>query len=247
MEIDGLRVRVEEREILRGVNLSVGRGEVHVIIGPNGSGKSTLALTIAGHPAYRPESGRILFDGSDITHRPPDERARMGLFVAMQHPTEIEGVNVAEYLARIIEKRTGEKPLTPLREHVVGFVRERALNYMKALGLGEEFLERELNVGFSGGERKKFEILQMALLDPKLAVLDEPDSGVDVDSLHRMGEFLRSFKRFDRSMLLITHTGGLCEYVEVDRVHVIMDGKIVRSGGRELFEAIRREGFEGVI
>ncbi len=247
LRLDGLRVRVEDREILKGADLEVQRGQVHLIIGPNGSGKSTLALAVAGHPAYEVVGGRIFFEGEDITPTPPDERARRGLFLAFQNPVEIDGLNMADYLAKLIEKRTGEKPLTPLREHVEEFVMEKLGPYMEALGFDEGFLSREVNVGFSGGEKKKFEILQMFALRPKLAILDEPDSGVDVDSLNVIGRLLSRALQEGITLLLITHTGGLYRHLRVDRVHVMYDGRIVASGGSELFERIQESGFEVVM
>ncbi len=247
LRLEDLRVRVEGKEIIKGANMEVDRRQVHLVVGPNGSGKSTLALTVAGHPAYEVSGGRIIFEGRDITGLPPDERARMGIFLAFQNPVEIEGLKVLEFLSKLLEKRTGEKPLTPLREHVMEFVRERIGEYLEALGFTEEFLDREVNVGFSGGERKKFELLQMFALRPKLAILDEPDSGVDVDSLNTMGELLNRAVSEGITLLVITHTGGLYRHLKVDRVHVLYGGRIVASGGSELFERIQERGFEVVV
>lgn len=247
LELDDLRVRVENREILKGVSLKIERDKVHLVLGPNGSGKSTLALTIAGHPKYEVIGGKILFEGEDITHLPPDERARRGIFLAFQNSIEIDGLNMADYLVKLIEKRTGERPLTPLREHVEEFIFDKLGYYLKELGFKKEFLDREVNVGFSGGERKKFEVLQMFAVKPKLAILDEPDSGIDVDSMRVIGNLLNRAVSEGITLVLITHTGSLYDYLRVDRVHVMYDGRIVESGGIDLFNEIQKEGFEEVI
>lgn len=247
LKLEDLRVHVENREILKGVNLEIARRQVHLVVGPNGSGKSTLALTIAGHPRYELVGGRILFEEEDITELPPDERAGRGIFLAFQNPVEIDGLNMAEYLAKLVEKRTGMKPLTPLREHTEEFVLEKLGSYLEELGFTREFLSREVNVGFSGGERKKFEVLQMFAIKPKLAILDEPDSGIDVDSMKVIGRLLNKAVDEGITLVLITHTGSLYHRLRVDRVHIMYDGRIVGSGGIELFNRIQEEGFEEVI
>ncbi|AEC52508.1 ABC-type transport system involved in Fe-S cluster assembly, ATPase component [Pyrococcus sp. NA2] len=237
LKIEKLSVEVEGREILKGIELIINKGELHVIMGPNGSGKSTLALTIAGHPRYRVREGRIIFEGEEITGLTPEERAKKGIFLAFQYPVEVEGVKILNFLQRVLMKLKG-----------VGEVESYELIFkaVKDLGLDTSILGRYLNVGFSGGERKKLEILQAYLIKPKLLILDEPDSGVDVDSLKTIASVISRLHKGGTSILLITHYGRILEYLNPTRVHVLKDGKIVASGDARLVKIIEEKGFGAV-
>lgn len=237
MKVEDLHVKVMDKEILRGITLSIGEGELHVVMGPNGSGKSTLALTIAGHPRYKVVKGRILFEGEDITEMKPEKRAKKGIFLSFQHPVEVEGVKVIQFLQRMLKN---------LRDIDEVEAYEIIFNAVEELGLDSSVLSRELNVGFSGGERKKLEMLQAYLVKPKLLILDEPDSGVDVDSLKVIAGIIDRLHREGTSILLITHYGRILEYLNAQRVHVLKDGKLVASGGVELVKIIEEKGFTAV-
>jgi len=237
LKVENLRVKVEDREILKGINFTVDNGELHVVMGPNGSGKSTLALTIAGHPKYQVIDGRILFEGEDVTNMPPEERVKKGIFLSFQHPVEVEGVKVIQFLQRVLKNLKG---LDEIEAY------ELIFNAVKELGLDESILTRFLNVGFSGGERKKLEMLQAYLVRPKLLILDEPDSGVDVDSLKMIAGVIDKLHQEGTSILLITHYGRILEHLKPNRVHVIKDGKLVTSGGVELVKMIEEKGFAAV-
>jgi Fe-S cluster assembly ATP-binding protein len=237
LEIKGLTVSVEGQPILKGVDLAVSKGETHALMGPNGSGKSTLAYAIMGHPAYEISGGEILVKGENITEMTPDQRAQLGLFLAMQYPTEIPGVSLTNFL------RTS---VNALREEELG-VREfmqtlRAA--MSDLGMDEKFLQRNVNEGFSGGEKKRFEVLQMAVLRPEIAVLDETDSGLDIDALKIVSEGVNRMRGPDLGVLLITHYTRILNYVEPDFVHVMLEGRIVSSGGKELADELEDKGYE---
>ena len=237
IEIDGLKVEVEGKEILTGLDLAVAQGETHAIMGPNGSGKSTLAYAIAGHPAYEVTGGTIRFDGEDVTEMSPDERAAAGLFLAMQYPTEIPGVSLTNFLRTAVNAtRTEDLPvrqfMTELRAH------------MADLKMDGKFLERNVNEGFSGGEKKRFEILQMAMLKPRIAVLDETDSGLDVDALKIVSEGVNRLRGEDLGVLLITHYTRILNYITPDHVHVMSGGRIVKTGGADLAESLEAEGYE---
>lgn len=236
LEIKNLHVSVDTKEILYGVDLTLEKGSVVAIMGPNGSGKSTLANVIMGHPKYAITKGRILIDGEDITNAKPDLRAKKGLFLSMQYSPEIAGVSITNFLRLAVEAKTGEK------QHPVEFYRILT-EKMKELHIDPSFATRSLNVGFSGGEKKKMEILQLAMLNPTYAILDETDSGLDVDALRIVGEGIMSFKSPDKGILLITHYNRILEYVSPDVVHVMANGKIVRSGGRELAKEIEVKGY----
>ena len=226
------------REILRGVNLRVGDGETHAIMGPNGSGKSTLAYAIAGHPKYTVTSGQVLLDGADVLAMTVDERARAGLFLAMQYPVEVPGVSVSNFLRTAITAVRGEAP--KLRN----FIKEMN-GAMSGLSMDGKFAERSLNEGFSGGEKKRHEILQLELLDPKIAILDETDSGLDVDALKVVSEGINRFRaKTGHGVLLITHYTRILRYVRPDYVHVFVAGRIVEEGGPELAEVLESEGYE---
>ena len=238
LEIRDLKVAVEDKEILRGVNLTVQSGKTHAIMGPNGSGKSTLAYAIAGHPKYTITSGEVLLDGVDLLELTVDERARAGLFLAMQYPVEVPGVSVSNFLRTAVTSVRGEAP--KLRQ----FAKDLKSG-MDALSIDAEFAQRNLNEGFSGGEKKRHEILQLELLQPKIAVLDETDSGLDVDALRVVSEGINRFRASgDTGVLLITHYTRILRYVKPDFVHVFAGGKIVEEGGPELADKLEAEGYE---
>ncbi|MER6829670.1 Fe-S cluster assembly ATPase SufC [Streptosporangium sp. NPDC000563] len=237
MEIRDLHVTVADKEILRGVNLTVRAGETHAIMGPNGSGKSTLAYAIAGHPKYTITSGQVLLDGVDLLELTVDERARAGLFLAMQYPVEVPGVSVSNFLRTAVTSVRGEAP--KLRE----FAKDLKSG-MDALSIDAAFAQRNVNEGFSGGEKKRHEILQLELLKPKIAVLDETDSGLDVDALRVVSEGINRFRSGETGVLLITHYTRILRYVKPDFVHVFSAGRIVEQGGPELAEKLEAEGYE---
>jgi Fe-S cluster assembly ATP-binding protein len=239
LEVEGLHVTVEGTEILRGVDLVVPEGEIHALMGPNGSGKSTLASTLLGNPVYRVTAGAIRFRGEDVTAWPPDVRAKAGLFLAFQYPEEIAGVSVIQFLRQAVSARVGE-------DRSVLEVRLSMLEWMKRLGMDPVFGERYLNEGFSGGEKKRNEILQMALLDPELAVLDETDSGLDIDALRIVAEGVQTVRqqRPALGVLLVTHYTKILDLLTPDAVHVLVDGRVVESGGPELADRLEVEGYE---
>jgi Fe-S cluster assembly ATP-binding protein len=243
LEIRDLHVSVEEaaggsREILRGVDLAVSAGQTHAIMGPNGSGKSTLAYAIAGHPKYHVTSGSILLDGEDVTAMSVDGRARAGLFLAMQYPVEVPGVSVSNFLRTAVTAVRGEAP--KLRDFT-----KQLRSSMSALSIDPEFAQRNLNEGFSGGEKKRHEILQLELLNPKIAVLDETDSGLDIDALKVVSEGINRYRAAEgHGVLLITHYTRILRYVRPDFVHVFVGGRIVTEGGAELAEELENEGYE---
>lgn len=240
LEIRNLHVSVEDKEILKGVNLILPPGEIHAIMGPNGSGKSTLSYTLMGHPRYRVTSGDILLNGESIVNDKPDERARKGVFLCFQYPTSIPGVTLPNYLRTVLKNVRGQ-------EVVIKEFRKELKDTMSKLAMNEEFLKRYVNDGFSGGEKKRNEILQMALMKPRLSILDEVDSGLDIDALRIIAENLQDMRASDRSMLLITHYQRILNYLTLDRVHVFAQGRILVSGGRELAEKLEKEGYEGVL
>jgi Fe-S cluster assembly ATP-binding protein len=239
LEVKNLKVSVDGAVILNGLDLSVGQGEVHVLMGPNGAGKSTLVNTIMGHPQYKVEEGSILFDGKDITKAPTDERARAGLFLSFQNPEEVPGVTLESFM------RTSRMAVTGKPVKLFAYQKDMK-EKMAALDMDGEYASRYLNVGFSGGEKKKSEILQMLMLNPKLAILDETDSGLDVDAVKIVSQGVEHFKNSKNSLLIITHNTKILEFLKVDRVHVLMDGKIVRTGGSELIGAINKNGFQQI-
>ncbi len=239
LEIRDLHVSAEDGAILRGVDLTVGAGEVHALMGPNGAGKSTLAGPLLGHPAYTVTSGAIVLNGEDVTRWPTDVRAKAGIFLAFQYPESIEGVSVASFLRQAMAARTGE-------EVSVLEVRVLMTEWMERLGMDTSFASRHLNQGFSGGEKKRNEILQMALLQPLVAVLDETDSGLDIDALRVVGRGVRAVReaRPELGVLAITHYQRLLEELVPDVVHLLVDGRIVASGGPELAARVEAEGYE---
>jgi Fe-S cluster assembly ATP-binding protein len=237
LEIRGLTVEIEGNEILKGLDLSVAKGETHALMGPNGSGKSTLAYAIMGHPSYEITGGTVLMKGEDITEMSPDERAQLGLFLAMQYPTEIPGVSLTNFLRTAINATRDED--VPVRQFMQSLRSE-----MEQLDMNADFLSRNVNEGFSGGEKKRFEILQMAMLRPEIAVLDETDSGLDVDALKSVSEGVNRLSGPDLGVLIITHYTRILRYITPDHVHVMFEGRIVQSGGPELAEELEDKGYE---
>ncbi len=238
--IENLHVNVEGREILRGVDLVVPRGETHALMGPNGSGKSTLAYTLLGHPKYEVTEGSVLFKGQNVLELEPDERARLGMFLAFQYPTSIPGVSLANFLRLSLKSvRGGDVPPGQFRR----LVREK-LNLLK---MDDAFLTRYVNEGFSGGEKKRAEVLQMALLQPEIAILDETDSGLDIDALRTVSEGVNSLVGPNLGILIITHYQRILNYIKPDVVHVMVRGRIVRTGGQELVEALEAQGYDWIL
>jgi len=237
LEIQNLHVRIEEREILHGVNLKVEKGETHALMGPNGSGKSTLANTIMGNPNYEVTEGKIIFNGEDLTEAAPDERARAGLFLAFQYPATIPGVSVANFLRLAVNSRRDE----PMKVKDFGkFLREQ-VNLLK---IDPSFVSRYLNEGFSGGEKKRAEILQLAMLKPQIAVLDETDSGLDIDALRIVSDGVNALSGPEMGTLIITHYTRILNYVHPQYVHIMLDGNVVREGGPELADQLEEHGYD---
>ncbi|HSK96028.1 MAG TPA: Fe-S cluster assembly ATPase SufC [Euzebyales bacterium] len=237
LQISGLTVEVEGQEILHGLDLTLNRGQTHALMGPNGSGKSTLAYAVAGHPSYEITGGEVRIDGTDILELSPDERAQLGLFLAMQYPTEIPGVSLTNFLRTSINALRDED--VPVRQFMNDLKEQ-----FKLLDMDPAFMQRNVNDGFSGGEKKRFEILQMAMLRPRYAILDETDSGLDIDALKVVSEGVNRLRGPDMGVLLITHYTRILRYITPDRVHVMFAGRIVESGGPELAEELEEHGYE---
>ena len=239
-EVQDLKVAIEGKEILRGVDLTIRSGEVHALMGRNGSGKSTLAYVVMGHPHYEQLGGNILYKGSDVTELDTDERARLGMFLAFQYPMAIPGVTVSKFMHSALKARAdGADQEISIREF-----RERLQRAMDLLGIDKTFANRYVNDGFSGGEKKRLEILQMFMLEPEFMLLDETDSGLDIDALKTVAEGINASRNSERAILLVTHYQRVLNYVSPDVVHVMMDGKIVRAGGPELARALEEKGYE---
>lgn len=237
LSIKNLHAEVEEKQILSGVDLEIGLGEIHVIMGLNGAGKSTLANVLMGHPNYEVTEGEVVFGGEDLLDMSVDERARSGLFMSFQHPQEVPGVTLSNFIRTAKREITGE----PVSMLTFG----ASLNQkLKRINMKPEYLERSLNQGFSGGEKKKSEILQMAMLEPKLAVLDETDSGLDIDAIRVVYEEIQNLAQADNSIIIITHYNKILDYIKPDAIHVLVDGKIVASGDRTLADRIEAEGYD---
>jgi Fe-S cluster assembly ATP-binding protein len=243
LEIRDLHARVEGAEILHGIDLKVNAGEVHAIMGPNGSGKSTMAQVLAGHEAYEVTGGQVLYEGEDLLELSPDERAQAGLFLAFQYPVEIPGVNSAYFLRTAlnqVRKARGEEELD-----AIDFL-ELAREKLALVEMEESFLKRSVNEGFSGGEKKRHEVFQMAVLNPRLAVLDETDSGLDIDALKIVAKGVNALKNEEHAVIVVTHYQRLLNYIVPDFVHVLMKGRIVKSGGKELAHRLEEEGYDGI-
>ena len=235
--IDNLHASVEGTEILKGVSLTINEGETHAIMGPNGSGKSTLANVLLGHPSYVITEGTITYKGEDITHAAPEKRGQAGMFLGFQYPEEIPGVSVVNFLRTALSNKTGT-------DYTVLELRLKVMEAMRELGMDASFADRYLNEGFSGGERKRNEILQMAVLEPDFAVLDETDSGLDIDALKIVAEGVERLRNDDRGFLIITHYQRMLDYITPDVVHVFLDGRIVESGGAALADVIEETGYD---
>src|SRR5215471_13423309 len=241
LEVKDLHAGIDGREILKGLNLQVNKGEVHAIMGPNGSGKSTLSKVIAGHPSYEVISGQVLFDGKDLLELEPHERAREGVFMAFQYPIEVPGVSNSQFLRLAYNekrKHLGEEELDPLE--FKDLLKERA----KIVEMDASFMSRSVNEGFSGGEKKRNEILQMAVLEPKLAILDETDSGLDIDALRVVANGVNQLRNPDNAVILVTHYQRLLNYIVPDYVHVLAAGRIAREGGKELALELEAKGYD---
>jgi Fe-S cluster assembly ATP-binding protein len=239
LSINNLRVSIADQEIIRGLSLTVPKGEIHAIMGPNGSGKSTLAKVLAGHPDYKVTAGEVTMDGADILALEPDERARQGLFLAFQYPSEIPGVTIANFLRAAVQARLPEGEELEATDYYASLYEK-----MDLLEMDRAFTSRSVNEGFSGGEKKRNEILQMAMLAPKYAVLDETDSGLDIDALKVVAHGVNSLRGPNLGVLLITHYQRLLDYIVPDHVHVMVQGRIVRSGGKELAFELEEKGYE---
>ena len=239
LSIEGLQAKVDGQQILCGVDLQLPEGQVHALMGPNGSGKSTLANVLMGHPSYEVTAGRILFRGQDVTQAEPDERARLGMFLAFQYPVEVPGVSVLNFLRTSLSAVRGEP--VPLRAF-----RKEVARELKALGMDMSFARRNLNEGFSGGEKKRNEVLQLALLKPALAILDETDSGLDIDAIHLVASAVAGMRGPQFGALVITHYMRILHELKPDRVHVLLGGRVVQSGGPELAESLEAGGYEAI-
>ena len=244
LEIRNLRANVGDREILRGIDLALDAGEVHAVMGPNGSGKSTLAQVLAGNPAYEVTGGEVTYNGENLLELEPEERAQRGVFLAFQYPVEIPGVSNAYFLRAAyneIRKARGEEEVDPLE------FAELMDDRLAMVGMDASMLNRSVNTGFSGGEKKRNEILQMAVLQPRLGILDETDSGLDIDALRTVADGVNRLRTPDRSFIVVTHYQRLLNYIIPDRVHILAAGRIVRSGGKELALELEERGYEGLL
>jgi Fe-S cluster assembly ATP-binding protein len=236
LKIENLKTKIEDKEILKGINLEVNAGEVHVIMGPNGAGKSTLAYTLMGHPRYEVFDGAVTLEGEDLLDMKVDQRAKNGIFLSFQYPEEIPGITVENFL------RTAKNAVSPRKQSVIAFKKELK-SKMEELSIDESYASRYLNQGFSGGEKKKNEILQMKVLNPKVAILDETDSGLDVDAIRLVASGVKQFANEDNAIIIITHYNKLLDYIEPDFVHILKDGQIIKTGDVSLAHAIDEEGF----
>ena len=239
LKIENLHVEIDGNEIVKGLDLEVGRGETHAIMGPNGSGKSTLANVLMGHPRYEVTEGSVTFEGEDVLELEPDERAKLGIFLAFQYPSEVPGVSVANFLRTAVNSVRDEE-LSPMEMYKL--LQEK----MALMRMDPKFAERYLNEGFSGGEKKRNEILQLLMLEPRLAILDETDSGLDIDALQVVARGVNEMRGPEFSAVLITHYQRILRYIEPDHVHVMLDGRLVTSGGKELAEELEEKGYDWV-
>ena len=239
LKIENLRAEIDGQEILKGLDLEIKKGEIHAIMGPNGSGKSTLSNVLMGHPRYDVTGGSITFQGEDVMELEADERAKMGMFLAFQYPSEVPGVSVANFLRTAVNS-VREKELSPMEMYRL--LQEK----MKVMQMDPKFAERYLNEGFSGGEKKRNEILQMLMLEPKLAIMDETDSGLDIDALQVVSRGVNELRGPDFSAVIITHYQRILRYIEPDHVHVMLEGRLVTSGGKELADTLEEKGYDWV-
>ncbi len=239
LKIENLRVEIEGQEIIKGLDLEINKGEIHAIMGPNGSGKSTLSNVLMGHPRYEVTGGAITFQGEDVFELEPDERAKLGMFLAFQYPSEVPGVSVANFLRTAVNS-VREEQLSPMEMYKL--LQEK----MKVMQMDPKFAERYLNEGFSGGEKKRNEILQMLMLDPSLAIMDETDSGLDIDALQVVARGVSELRGPEFSAMIITHYSRILRYIEPDYVHVMLDGRLVTSGGKELADQLEENGYDWV-
>lgn len=246
LEIKDLKVSIEDKEIIKGISLKVNPGEIHAIMGPNGSGKSTTAATLAGHPDYEVDGGEFELNGEELLELSPDERAQKGLFLAFQYPVEVPGVRVQNFLKLAYEARFADQP-KKLFKKAIDF-RKHLKSLAQELDINPEFLNRGLNEGFSGGEKKQLEILQMAVLEPKFAILDETDSGLDIDAIKKVSTGVKKIiEKYNTGVLVITHYKRILEYLKPDFVHVMVKGKIVKSGGEELVDQLEASGYKELL
>lgn len=244
LSIKNLKISIDDKSIVKGISLSINKGEIHALMGPNGSGKSTLAQAIMGHPRYRIDGGSVKVNGKEISDLSPDKRAHAGLFLSFQYPSEIPGVSLLNFLRTAYNqtKRTVKNPIT------FAEFKKLAKEKMELLEMNQDFLSRSINEGFSGGEKKRSEILQLAILDPEYAILDETDSGLDVDALRIVAEGINTVrKNSETGLLLITHYQRILEYITPDMVHIMVDGKIVKTGDAKLARQIEKHGYQGII
>ena len=243
LKIENLKAGIEETKILNGINLSVNAGEVHAIMGPNGSGKSTLSAVIAGNESYEVGSGSIIFEGEDLLELDPDQRAHKGVFLSFQYPVEIPGISVSNFLKAAISEKRKQLGLDPISaKDLLGKMREK----MELLNMKKGYLSRNMNEGFSGGEKKRNEIFQMAMLEPKLAILDETDSGIDIDALKIVANGVNKLKNKNNATIVITHYQRLLDYIIPDYVHVLHNGRIIKSGGKELALELEEKGYDWI-
>ena len=243
LKIENLKASIEEAKILNGIDLSVNAGEVHAIMGPNGSGKSTLSAVIAGNESYEVESGSIIFDGEDLLELDPDQRAHKGVFLSFQYPVEIPGISVSNFLKAAISEKRKQLGLDPISaKDLLGKMREK----MELLNMKKGYLSRNMNEGFSGGEKKRNEIFQMAMLEPKLAILDETDSGLDIDALKIVANGVNKLKNKNNATIVITHYQRLLDYIVPDYVHVLHNGRIIKSGSKELALELEEKGYDWI-
>ena len=243
LEIENLHAGIQEKEILHGINLSIGKGEIHAVMGPNGAGKSTLGAVLTGRPDYKVTEGGIFFDGKDLLSMTAEERSWAGLFLSFQYPIEIPGVSITNFMKAALSARRKAAGLPELKPAEFLKLLKEKMAFVQMKG---EFAKREVNVGFSGGEKKRNEIFQMAMLEPRLAILDETDSGLDVDALKIVADGVNNLRSPERSFIIITHYQKLLEYIKPDVVHVLKEGRIVSTGGPELADRIWKEGFESI-
>ena len=238
LEVQNISVSVEEKQVLKNVNFSINPGEVHVLMGPNGAGKSTLGNALMGNPVYKIDGGKIIFDGQDVTEESTDKRAKAGMFISFQNPLEVPGISLESFIRSALQQKTGE------RVKLFQFQKELQKN-MQLLNMADTYAKRDLNVGFSGGERKKSEILQLLMLKPKFAILDETDSGLDVDAVRTVSKGIEEYQKTQNgALLIITHSTRILESLKVDYAHILMNGSISTEKGDELVDKINREGFK---